>query len=204
MGLISAAVFLVIFLRMFLARDSEITDRVILDESAYRHYAAAHLQLKLPEEDDKEYFCDSPHRRLRCFSVHPSTTRDSEGRIQVRDVYYVESADRLMFTVRLNTKYYPADRGLGYDYVLRIIDSRDGSSVYTSDRYEISDVRSGYTFLRIAFRVPEMNEFSTVRLQMLPKGGDPKESSYLNLKIFGNDVYAQEASPNAEDVVKVG
>lgn len=193
MGLVSAAIFLVVFVRIFQTRDSEITDRLILDESAYRHYAASQMQMNLPENADGE--------RLRGYSVYPSTTRDTEGRIQVRDVYYLESADRLMLTVRLNTRYFPEENGLGYDFVLRIIDSRDGSYGYNSDSYRITDVRNGYTFLRIAFRVPEMNEFSTVRLHMLPKGGDPADSSYLNLKIYGNDVYAQDSLPKPENVV---
>ncbi len=204
MGLISAAIFLVVFVRMFQVRDSSVSKQLILDQPAYRLYCASLLQLKLPEAGESvSYFCAPTHRRFRCFSVHPQKTMEPEGRIQVREVCYLESADRLLLTVRLNTKYYPAEEGLGYDFVLRLLDGQDGSSIYTDDSYRITDVRGDYTFLRLAFRVPELDGRSTVRLLMLPKDGDPKESAYLNLKIYGADVYSQETSPDGNQVLLI-
>lgn len=204
MGLISLAIFLIVFLRIFQARDSKISDDVILDRFAYRFYSAAALQVKLPtEEDGTQCFQPLAHSRFCCYSVHPSTTMDTDGRIQLREVYYLESADNLQMTLRLNTKYYPEESGLGYDFALRLIDAEDGSSEYCTEYYLKADVRNGYTFLRIAFTGVELKEAPAVRLLMLPQGAEPTDSAYLNLKVYGSDVYTQQDNVFARDVHRV-
>lgn len=201
MGLISLAIFLVVFARMFQTRDSAIADDILLDPSAYRLYSAANLQVKLPDTHGGfDLFQPLAPSRFVCFSVHPSTTMDSNGRLQVRQVFYLASAGSLQLTLRLNTKYYPQDQGLGYDFALRLIDGKDGTATVCTDYQLISDVRSGYTFLRIAFGGLHLEENTAVRFLMLPRGAEPTDSSYLNLKIFGSDIYTQSHNANQLDI----
>ena len=198
-GMISAALFLIVFLRIWQARDAQISDRILLDGATSRCYSAYSLGQKAPSREASPlFFSPSGRPAFLCHSLHPSTTMDTDGRIQVKHVYYLQSAQNLQMTVRLNTRYYPQDNGLGYRFILKILNA-DGSVAYCTNSYQQQELRYGYTFLRLAFTGLSLRPDQTVRLQMLTKNGQPGDDAFLNLKIFGADVYAQQESPASLD-----
>jgi len=189
--MISVAIFAVIFLRIYQARDSEISDRIIMDDHAHKAYSYCALDVKLPQEDDPHsFFFPEDGLKFNCYSVHPATTMDADGRLQIRNVYYLDSADNLQMTIRLNTRYYGKNNGLGYDLRLKLIDEH-GNVSYTESTYSVSDVRWGYTFIRVAFSNVDLSDVPSVRLQLLPQNSKPGDAAYANIKVFGSDVYKQ-------------
>ena len=192
--MISAAIFALVFLRIFQMRDSEISEKIIMDEYAHKAYSYCALDLNLPGKNDPRFFF-SPQDNIKfsCYSVHPSTTMDVDGRLQIRNVYYLDSADNLQMTVRLNTRYYDKNNGLDYDLRLKLIDA-EGNVSYVESSYALTDVRWGYTFIRVAFSGVDLSDNQNVRLQILPLNSAPGDAAYANIKVYGSDVYKQSTN----------
>ena len=183
MASVSALIFAVIFIRLWMNRPSDISERTVLTRDTARAVSALRLGAALP--DSPKPSPASPADRLVTTRWEPTVTMDAQGRIQVTGITEIPAARQIQLTVRLNTKYYPSD-SLSFALMISPV---SGEPYYVTPCGALSDERSGVAFLRLVFSVPEPDSRASVRLVAAPTDDIQYKKTFLNIKIASPDVY---------------
>ncbi|MPM35501.1 hypothetical protein SDC9_82094 [bioreactor metagenome] len=190
---IAAALYLFLFGRLYIARDTSLTKTVILDPNAVSRRTESILQLPMPDrsplymiskvaaEGHREFFGVT-----RC---DPTTTMDPEGRIQIRYITYLTSAHNLQFSMKVNTKYHPVDKDGYLPYDIYITARCPGGQTHKYNMsYCASENTLGYYTFRFGFNDININlEEETVYLYI--KDGN---KTLLSLKLAGPQTNTSE------------
>ncbi len=183
MASVSALIFAVIFIRLWMNRPSDISDRTVLTRDPAR--AVRVLRLGGPRPEPPKPSKTPPADQLVTVRWEPTVTMDAQGRIQVTGITEIPAARQIQLTVRLNTKYHSPD-SLAFALMIAPV---SGEPYYVTPCGALSDQRSGVAFLRLVFSVPDPDSRAAVRLVAAPPDDAQYKKTYLNIKIASPDVY---------------
>ena len=202
---ISLVVYAVIFYRIFISSDTSTAKDIVLDKSGEHARLESFLQLSLPGEDGpvSKLFqnADEGHPPyFVVYSIDPITTMDEEGRIQMRNAVYLETAKSLQFALKVNTKYHDVDEvgKLKYDVYLNV--ERKGGVITRHDvSFTTTTSRSNYATTKYGFNDVNFNiKEDSVYLVIEDEG-----KTVLKLLLTDETIHSQKENPYKIDYEKL-
>ncbi len=176
---ISLVVYAVIFYRIFISSDTSTAKDIVLDENGERARLGSFLQISLPDDESpvSKIFQNSQEGHPPYFVVYsldPIITMDDEGRIQMRNAIYLETAKNMQFALKVNTKYHDVDSEgkLTYDVYLNVehtgglVTRHDVSFTTTTSRSNYATTK--YGFNDINFDIKEDSVYLIIEDEGVP------------------------------------
>lgn len=140
--LISLLVYLLVFTRLFVACDADISDDIILSSAEMTDF----------ENMDMDY---------HLFNYQPSSWTNEEGTIQIKNIYYLKPISEIQLTVRYRKSSFETEENKEpFTYSIRVTENdekissetplyaedldgivAEGTEIYTEDRYNYRYVR---------------------------------------------------------------
>ena len=205
---IAAAVIVygLVFYRLYIAGDSSVSSDILLDRHGEAQRIESFLQISLPKDKTspaEEIARTSSDGHPPYFSVYtfsPTVTMDGEGRIQMRNAVYLETAASFQFSLKINTKYYDVDEnGLLKDAVCLYVQHGGGTVTRHEAAYYESSARSYYTTTRYGFNDVNFNVGSDKVWFCVEKGG----KTLLKITLSDSTVTAKKENPFTINYKKV-
>ena len=184
--LISALVYLLTFIRLFVACDADICDDIILTASEKKDF----------DNLDKDY---------PLYNYQPSSWTNEEGTVQIKNVYYLEPLSEVQLTVRYKISTFEEDGNTTpFTYGIRVVEgdekveSEDEKALYKEDlagdnieHVELhTESRYDYKYVRICASgiTVDDGEKKTERVQIVDEDGNTTYD-LKDITVGGNKVY---------------
>ena len=183
---VSALVYLLTFIRLFVACDADICDDIILTASEKKDF----------DNLDKDY---------PLYNYQPSSWTSDDGTVQLKNIYYLEPLSELQLTVRYKISTYEKDGNTSpFTYGIRVVEDDgkvesegekalykedlDGENVddiklYTESRYDYKYVRICASGLDV-----DDGERKTERVQLVDEDGNTTYD-VKDITVGGNKIY---------------
>ena len=204
--IISLLVYAVLFYRIFISSDTSTAKEILLDTSCEHSMLESFLQLPLPDKDspvsDISRNASEGHPPyFVIYSLDPITTMDKEGRIQMRNAVYLETARNLQLALKVNTKYHETDEEgkLLYDIFLEV-EHMGGESTRHDISFTKTTSRSNYATTRYGFN--DVNfDIARDKVTLKIKDGD---KTVLSLVVSDSTIHCSKENPYNTDYTLLG
>jgi hypothetical protein len=175
----SVIVWVLILFRIFSSGNADFEKMILLNEKAAAIY---------------------PGKTAEVLRIHPSTSEEEDGGVILSYPIYLEEAENLQFTARINRRTLPPKGKVpGYTFILRETGGEE-TRFYSLSYYE-SEKKFQYEFFRLCFEGIELDEnkvytFLVYEGEVLPEEGafSPKDADFI-FTVFNSDTYANKITP---------
>ncbi len=178
-GIISVIVWVLILTRIFASGNSEYEKMILLNDKAAATY---------PEE------CREVLR------INSATDENAEGGVIVQYPIYLEQAENLQLTARVNRRTIkPGSGKMGYTFILR--ESGGEESRFYTVSYHNSEKKFNYTFFRICFEGVKLDTDKVYTLlvysgEFTPQDGIyPADKADFRFTVLNSDTYCNAVTP---------
>ncbi len=183
---ISFLVYLLVFVRIFVSCDANISDDIILTSEENKDFE--NLELDYP-----------------LFNYQPTSWTNEEGTLQIKNIYYVEPISELQLTVRYRISTFDTDNNQKpFEFKIRVTDGDEtvksdekvslfeedlpgetlkGTEFYTESRYDYKYIRMCTPNIKV-----DDGETKTERVQTVDENGNVSYST-KTVTEGGNKVY---------------
>ena len=177
---LSAAVYIMFFVRFFVSCDSKISDDVYLTEKQAEKFQ--NLDVILP-----------------VYHYQPVEWVTEDGGIEVKNIYYIEDYNSLQLTVKSKDKINGYDGERPFEFKLRVTGDKENEKEIVPRVY--TDKRFGYTHMRLVAdeAVCDMGKSVEVPITTYDAEGNPTASTETEIK-GGTQVYLDVYSLGGERI----
>ena len=177
----SVIVWVLILFRIFSSGNAEFEKMILLNEKAAAIY---------------------PEKTAEVLRIHPSTSEEEDGGVILSYPIYLEEAENLQFTARINRRTLPPKgKAPGYTFILRETGGEE-TRFYSLSYYE-SEKKFQYEFFRLCFEGISLDEkkvytFFVYQGEVLPQDGKfPAAEADFSFTVYNSDTYANQITPQS-------
>lgn len=186
-GIISVIVWILILSRIFASGNSEYEKMILLNDRAAKVYPSEYQEV------------------LR---INSATDKDAKGGVIVQYPVYLEEAENLQLTARINRRTLnPGGGKTGYTFVLR--ESGGEESRFFKLSYYSTKKQFNYTFFRVCFEGVKLDHNKVYTLLVYRGEFSPEDGVYpadradFRFTVLNSDTYCNTVTPKRSTFQKV-
>lgn len=183
-GIISVIVWILILVRIFASGNSDYEKMILLNQKASKLY---------------------PEKYAQVLRINSATEKDASGSVLIHYPVYLEKAENLQLTARINRRTLEPGKGkLGYTFILRESGTAEEETRYYELSYYSSEEQFQYTFFRLCFEGVKLDTKKVYTFFVYQGEYEPKDGIYeagkadFRFTILNADTYCNSVTPDED------